>query len=133
MLNPFELNKTRELTFSPEHPDDAERAMVLLGGLPDLSVEQASPCVLRVSYNLHNYTLEGIEAALTEEGFHLDHSLLHSVGRKVIYYCEDTTCHNMDIPVHPTKMNQQAVFSTAYEHQHQSDNTNIPSEVRDFK
>lgn len=133
MLNPFELHKTREITFSSEHPDDAARAQLLLIGLPDLTVEQTAPCVLKVSYNLHNYTLEGIEAAMVEEGFRLDHSLLHSIGRKVIYYCEDTTCHNLDIPVHPTKMNQQTVFSSAYEHQHHADNDDIPTELRDLK
>lgn len=134
MINPFELDKTRDLNFSPEHPGESEKAFYLLSGLPDLRVEKTDrPNVLSIAYNLHHYTLEGIETALGEEGFHLDHSLLHGIGRKVVYYCEDTTCHNMDIPVHPTKMNQQAVFSSAYEHQHHSDGADLIPEMRDFK
>lgn len=134
MINPFELDKQRDIVFSNEPPEQLEQAYLLLSGLPNCKVEYGNtPNTLRVTYNLHNYTLEGLENALTEEGFHLDHSLLHSIGRKVIYYCEDTTCHNMEIPVHPTKKNEREVFVKAYDQQPHGDHDDIPPELREYK
>lgn len=134
MINPFELDKQRDIVFSNEPPEQLEQAYLLLSGLLNCKVEYGNtPNTLRVTYNLHNYTLEGLENALTEEGFHLDHSLLHSIGRKVIYYCEDTTCHNMEIPVHPTKKNEREVFVKAYDQQPHGDHDDIPPELREYK
>lgn len=135
MVDPFELNKQRDIVFSGEPPGQIERAYQLLSGLPGCKVELNSTAAnaLRVFYNLHDYTLEGLESGLTEEGFHLDHSILHSIGRKVIYYCEDTVCHNLDIPVHPTKKNEREVFVKAYEHEPHGDHDDTPPELRDYK
>lgn len=134
MINPFELDKQRDIVFSDEAPEQLEQAYLLLSGLPNCKVEYGDgPNRLRVSYNLRDYTLEGLESALTEEGFHLDHSLLHSIERKVIYYCEDTTCHNMEIPVHPTKENEREVFVKAYEQESHGDHDDIPPELREYK
>ena len=102
--------------------------------MPDCRVEYGhAPNTLLVSYNLHNYTLEGLENGLTEEGFHLDSSMLHSIGRKVIYYCEDTICHNLDIPLHPTKKNEREVFVEAYDHKAHGDHDDTPPELRDYR
>lgn len=134
MINPFELNKQRNIVFSAEPAGQIDRAYHLLSGLPDCKVEyDDSPNTLRVSYSLLNYTLEGLEKALVEEGFVLDHSLLHTIGRKIIYYCEDTTCHNMDIPEHPTKKNEREVFVKAYEHKPHGDHDDTPPESRKYK
>jgi hypothetical protein len=134
MINPFELEKQREIVFSAEPPDQLERALVLLAGLPNCKVELGSlPNSLRVSYNLRDYTLEGLEDALTEQGFELDHGMLHGIGRKVIYYCEDTTCHNMDIPTHPTKKNERDVFVQAYGHEPHGDHDDTPPELREYR
>ncbi|BBI98626.1 hypothetical protein FGKAn22_03190 [Ferrigenium kumadai] len=134
MINPFELDKQRDIVFSDGHPEQLEQAYLLLSGLPNCKVAYGDgPHTLQVSYNLRDYTLEGLENALIEEGFHLDHSLLHSIGRKVIYYCEDTTCHNMEIPVHPTKKNEREVFMKAYDQQPHGDHDDIPPELREYK
>ena len=134
MINPFDLDKQRELIFSTEPPGQAEQAYLLLSGLPNCVVKRGdTPNSLRISYNLHDYTLEGLETALIEEGFHFDNSLLHSISRKIIYYCEDTTCHNMDIPVHPTKQNQRGIFIKAWEEQPHGDRDETPSELRDYR
>ena len=134
MSDPSELNKRRDIAFSAEPPGQIERAYQLLSGLPDCKVEYSdTPNTLRVSYNLYNYTIEGLENGLTEEGFHLDHGMLHSIGRKVIYYCEDTTCHNLDIPVHPTKKNEREVFVKAYNQELHGDHDDTPPELRDYK
>lgn len=133
-INPFELDKQRDIVFNGEPPEQLERAYLLLSGLPNCKVEYGpAPNTLRVFYNLHDYTLEGLERALTEEGLHLDHSLLHSIGRQIIYYCEDTSCHNLEIPEHPTKQNQSEVFVKAYEHQLHGDHDDTPPELREYK
>lgn len=134
MIDSLGLNKQRDIVFSAEPPGQTERACQLLSGLPDCEVEYAdTPNTLRVSYNLHNYTLEGLENGLTEEGFHLDDSMLHNVERKIIYYCEDTICHNLDIPSHPTKKNEREVFVKAYSQEPHGDHDDTPPELREYK
>lgn len=134
MTESFEPSKQRDIIFSAAPPGQVERAYQLLSGLPNCEVEYGNtPNTLRVSYNLHNYTLEGLENGLTKEGFTLDHNLLHSIGRKIIYYCEDTACHNLDIPMHPTKKNEREVFVNAYGHEPHGDSDDTPAELRDYK
>lgn len=133
MINPFELSKQRNIVFAAEPPGQIERAYQLLSGLPGCKAERGdSPNLLRVSYNLHNHTLEGLESGLAEKGFRLDHSLLRKIRRKVIYYCEDTICHNLDIPAYPTKIIQHEVFVKAYEHEPHGDHDDISPELRNY-
>jgi len=134
MLDAADLNKQREIVFGAEPAGQLDRAYKLLSGLPHCNVEYGdSPNTLRVSYNLRHYTLNGLEEGLTEEGFHLDHSPLHSIGRKVIYYCEDTACHNLDIPVQSTKKFQREVFVKAYDHEPHGDHDDTPPELREYR
>lgn len=134
MSDTSEPIKRRDILFSEEPPGQVERAFRLLSGLPGCKVEYDNiPNTLHVSYNLHDYTLEGLENGLTEEGFHLDHSMLRAIERKVIYYCEDTICHNLDIPVHPTKQNEREVFIRAYDQEPHGDHDETPPELRDYK
>lgn len=135
MVNTLELNKQREIAFDTEPAGQLSKAFLLLSGLTGCTVEYSeTPNTLRISYSLADYTLEGLEHALIEEGFTLDHSsLLKSIERKIIYYCEDTICHNMDIPTHPTKMNERNVFAKAYEQESHGDQDDTPPELRDCK
>lgn len=134
MTDSFELDKQHDIVFSTEPPGQVERAYRLLAGLSDCKVEFSNtPNALRVSYNLHNYTLEGLENGLAAEGFQLDNSMLHSIARKVIYYCEDTICHNLDIPLHPTKKNEREVFVEAYDQKAHGDHDDTPPELRDYR
>ena len=134
MIDQSELDKQRDIVFSTAPPGQVDRAYKLLAGLPGCKVEYGdTPNILRVSYNLRQYTLNGLEQGLTEEGFHLDHSPLHSIGRQVIYYCEDTACHNLDIPVHTTKKSEREVFVQAYDHELHGDHDDTPPELRDYK
>lgn len=134
MIDSPGLNKQRDIVFSAEPPGQVERAYQLLSGLPDCAAEHGdTPNTLRVSYNLYNYTLEGLENGLTEAGFHLDDSILHNVERKIIYYCEDTICHNLDIPSHPTKNNERDVFVKAYSQESHGDHDDTPPELREYK
>ncbi len=134
MIDPSELDRQHDIVFSAEPPDQIGRAYRLLSGLPGCKVEYSDTAnALRISYNLHDYTLEGLENGLAEEGFHLDHGVLHDIGRKVIYYCEDTVCHNLDIPAHPTKQNTREVFVMAYDHKPHGDHDDTPPELRDYR
>ena len=138
MINPFESRKQREIVFAASevaaHANQIEQAYMLLVGLPNCVVQHSSkPNTLLVSYSLEDYTLEGLERALEKEGFQLDHSLLHSIGRKIIYYCEDTTCHNMDIPDHPTKKREKEVFVKVYDQHLHGDHDDTPPESRKYK
>ena len=134
MIDSVDLNKRRDIVFSAEPPGQIARAFQLLSGLPDCKVEYGdTPLALRVSYNLRHYTLEGLENGLAEEGFHLDHSPLHSIARQIVYYCEDTLCHNLDIPAYPTKKNEREVFIKAYDHELHGDHDDTPPELRDYR
>ncbi|MGC2049497.1 MAG: hypothetical protein WA635_12910 [Gallionella sp.] len=134
MTDSPELEKQRDIVFSQDPPGQIDRAYQLLSGLPDCMVDYSdTPNALRVSYNLGHYTLEGLEHALTEEGFRLDHSMLRSIERNVIYYSEDTICHNMDIPMQFTKENIREIFVKAYEHEPHGDHDDTPPELRDCK
>lgn len=134
MTDSSELEKHREIVFSEDPPGQADRAHQLLSGLPNCKIEFGdTPNSLRVSYNLELYTLEGLEHALTEEGFRLDHSMLRSIERNVIYYSEDTICHNMDIPMQYTKKKIREIFVKAYEQEPHGDHDDTPPELRDYK
>lgn len=134
MINPFEMHKVREIVFAHTQDKQLQRAFDLLSGLANLRVESSPKLnTLVVRYSIEHYTLEGLERALEAEGFQLDHSMLHGIARKVIYYCEDTTCHNMDIPVHPTKKNEKNVFVKAYDQHLHGDHDEHPPERRSYK
>ena len=134
MANLSELDKQREIIFSPAPEGQLERAREFLSGLPDCSVVYlGAENTLSVAYNLQQHTLEELESLLVEKGFQLDHSVLRNIERNIIYYCEDTICHNMDVPAHRTKKNEREVFIQAYEHEPHGDLDESPPELRDYK
>lgn len=134
MNTPFDLEKKRELWFAAEPAGQADRALSLLSGLPNLKVFQTPVShILEIHYNLRDYTLSGLEHALGQEGFHLDHSFLHHVSRNIIYYCEDTTRHNMEIRGHVTKKNEKEVFvEVCGQHSH-AEQAGKPPELREYE
>ncbi len=134
MANSSELDKHHDIFFSPQPEGQLERARRFLSELDGCTVNDTEgQHSLTVSYNLHRHTLEELESKLIENGFHLDNSVLRNIERNIIYYCEDTICHNMDVPVHPTKKNEREVFIKAYEQEPHGDADNIPSELRELK
>lgn len=128
MPNTTDLNKQRDIVFSSLPSAQLERAYQFLSNLAGCKVElRNSENTLRVTYNLQQHTLEELETLLTDAGFQLDHSMLHNIERNVIYYCEDTICHNLEVPEHPTKQNEREVFVKAYEQESHGDNDgNLP-------
>jgi len=129
-----DLHKRHDIVFTAEPAGQVERAYKILSGLPGCIVDYShNPNALQVSYSLKQYTLEGLESGLSNEGFHLDHSPLHSISRQIIYYCEDITCHNFNIPVYQTKKYEKEVFINAYDHELHGDHDDTPPEFRDYK
>jgi hypothetical protein len=135
MPNPSDMHKQRELVFATSTADQVTRAYILLQGVSDCHVEYSPKAhTLLIRYSLEHYTLAGFEHALSEQGFVLDHSLLHRISRQVIYYCEDTELHNMDVPNHPTKKQEKEIFIQAYARRlHGDQDPTTAPELRHYK
>jgi hypothetical protein len=134
MTDSLNLHQQHDIVFGANPPDQLARAYHILSGLPDCKIEYSNtPNALHVSYSLRHYTREGLENGLTEEGFQLDRSPLHVITRRIIYYCEDTICHNLNIPAYPTKKNEREVFVQVYDHEPHGDRDDTPPELRDYK
>lgn len=131
---PFETDKQRELFFAAEPPGQTERAFELLKGLDDLNVERGSqPNSLIVSYNLVDYSLDGLEHALLEQGFCFDEGMLQQIGKTLIHYCEDVQYHNLNTPEHKTKGRQREIFVKLYDQHPHGDHDDTPQDLRKDK
>ena len=129
-MQPCDLVKTRELAFNLTPPGQAERALRLLEGLEGLSVSPLAERVLQVRYHLCEYTLEGLESALTAQGFHLDGSVLWRIKRALAYYCEGVQRRN--VAANPPDIKSQAFIQTYEQHLH-GDRDETPEEWRSYK
>ena len=95
---PEELIKQREIDFVEPHPcpNQAGVAASLLDGMDGiLAVETIGSTRLLVTYQLPLLSLETIEEALAEIGFHLDASLMSKLRRAMVNYMEETQCANL--------------------------------------
>lgn len=134
------MNKTQEavvehdLFFAAEPAGQLERAQSLLGGLGNLKIEKTTDANrLRISYSLHDYSLEGLEAALKKAGFCFKENLLDKLGRTFIYYCEEVQYHNLNTPEHLTKSNTPVIFAKLYENHPHGDHDDTPKDLRENK
>lgn len=92
------LIKHREIIFFNLHPDPAQahNAMLLFSDLTGIvHQELLDPHRLRVSYDIRHITLQALEEALTEVGFHLDNSLMSKLKRALYYYTEEVQRENI--------------------------------------
>lgn len=134
MQDTVDMQKRHELFFAAEPPGQAERALELLKGLEGLRVEPGSqPDSLLVSYNLLDYSMEGLENALVKEGFYLDGSIWHGIGRKLVHYSEEMQYHNLNTPERKTKAREREIFANAYGHHPHGDHDDTPEELREYK
>ena len=134
MNNPFELLKTRELFFSVEPSSQVSQAYLLLSGMENMKVEMGTVAnSLIIHYSLEHYTHEGLENALTKEGFHFKETLLDKVHKHMVHYCEDVQCHNLTTPEHPTKKNESEVFAKVYGHQQHESHDELRKDLREYK
>jgi hypothetical protein len=134
MLDPVGTQKQHELFFSADPPGQAECALELLKGMEGLRVEPGpQPNSLLVSYCLLDYSMEGLETALVNEGFRLDGSVWHAIGRKLVHYCEEMQYHNLSTPERKTKSREREIFVNAYEHHPHGDHDDTPEDLREYK
>ncbi len=89
--------KQHEIHFrnvNPNANDARETLRLLLGVQGIVNIQALTPDCVQVRYDLRQITLQVIESALTEVGFHLDNSLLSKMKRALFYYTEETQLVN---------------------------------------
>ena len=129
---PCDLEKDREIVFHALPPGQAERALVLLEGLDGLMVAVGPDGNrLLVRYHICEYTLEGLEMALSSQGFHLDNSLLSKLKRSLAYFCESVQRQN--VAANEPDIKSQQAFIKVYERHLHGDRDDTPEEWRDYK
>ena len=125
--------KHRELHFSKLHPGQVEQAFVLLSGLDGITVAPgAASNGISVWYEITDYTMRGLEAALIDQGFHLDNGLMSKLVRALVYFVEDTQLRNMRQPERLLKKSH-TVYSKAWENHPHGDHDDTPTDLREQK
>lgn len=131
-MRPSDLEKIREIVFHDLPAGQAGRARVLLEGLEGLIVNDgADERRLVVRYNVCEYTLEGLEAALASQGFHLDNSLMSKLLRALAYFCEGVQRRN--VAANEPDIKSQQAFMKVYERHLHGDSDDTPEEWRSYK
>lgn len=125
--------KEREIRFAKLPPDQPARALAFLGGLQNLELAPIPDrFALRVAYVLAEYSLEELENALRNAGFHLSNSLYSKFSRALAYYCEETQLHTMESPQRLIKKSNEA-YVQAWNHHPHGDKDDTPMELRHDK
>lgn len=128
-----DIHKVRELYFHATPPGQVDEAYRLLSGISGLEVTRsARPFCLIVRYDVHEYTLEGLENALTAQGFHLSGTLLVKLRRALVYYCESVQRANHQAPERQTKQSHK-IYVRAWEQHPHGDSDTTPEEWREYR
>ena len=131
-MRPCDLEKSREIVFHALPTGQAARALVLLEGLDGLLVSIGpNGTSLLVRYHICEYTLEGLETALSSQGFHLDNSLFNKLKRALAYFSESVQRRNVEAN-EPDIKSQQAFIKVYEQHLH-GDRDETPEEWRGYK
>lgn len=129
---PTDLDKNRDIVFHALPEGQAEKARHLLHGLDGIQAEIGDrPNVLNIRYSIFYYTLEGLESALSEQGFHLDNSLLSKFKRALAYFVEKVQRENLTANKPDAK--SQQIFMKVYEQHLHGDKDETPEEWRTYK
>ena len=125
-----DTERTRQLSFTRLPAGQAKEAFILLQDLPHLSVlSTVGDTGLLIRYELPFYTLERIEYALIDQGFHLDNALFTKLKRSLIYYLEYVQCQNLSQPEQSER--SRRIFAQVYEHHAHGDHDATPPELRE--
>jgi hypothetical protein len=125
--------KHRELRFSPLRPGQVEQAFVLLSGLDGLAVAPGTAVNgISVWYEITDYSMRGLEAALIDQGFHLENTLMCKLVRALVYFVEDTQLRNMRQPERLLKKSHE-VYSKAWDNHPHGDRDDTPMDLRQDK
>jgi hypothetical protein len=131
-MRPCDLEKIREIVFHDLPAGQAERAHLLLQDLEGLIVTRGGDgCRLLVRYSVCEYTLEGLETALAQQGFHLDNSLLSKLRRAMAYFCENVQRRN--VAANEPDIKSQQAFMKVYESHLHGDRDDTPEEWRRYR
>ena len=130
---PCDLEKNREIVFHPLPPGQVERALSLLDGMEGLFLQIPTdrPHCLVVRYHVCEYTLEGLETALSNQGFHLDNSLMSKLRRALAYFCESVQRRN--VAANEPDIKSQQAFMKVYDRHLHGDRDDTPEEWRGYK
>lgn len=127
------LIKQRELRFRAMPPGQTERAVTALERLPGLKISPGPrPLSLAIEYSVVDYSLELIENALRDAGFHLDNSLYIKLVRALVYFSEETQRHTISAPERLIKRSNE-VYMTVYDQHPHGDHDDTPVELREYK
>ncbi|MBU2641538.1 MAG: hypothetical protein Q8M84_12495 [Thiobacillus sp.] len=131
-MRPCDLEKERVIVFHDLPLGQVGRALRLLEGMDGLTVlAGAGPNHLLIRYSVCEYTLEGLESALSSQGFHLDNSLLSKLQRALAYFCESVQRRN--VAANEPDIKSQQAFVKVYERHLHGDRDETPEEWRDYK
>ena len=89
--------KYREIHFCSIHadPDQAHSAVFIINDLHGVLMSHAlNNHRIKIAYDLERITLIEIEDVLSNEGFHLDNSILAKIKRSIVFYCEEASREN---------------------------------------
>ena len=117
-----DLIKQRQIGFNEMHPDpnQAQTAADMLSGVTGILEARAeSPAVLSLRYDVLQVTLEEIEIALIETGFHVSNTLMFKLRRALSYYTEEVQRANHGL-VRGDSNCTQKIFIDHYQRQNHS-------------
>jgi len=127
------LIKERQIRFASFPPGQTAQALQSLRMLKGLVVSEGGrDRSLTVRYSVLDYSLEGLEDALREAGFHLDNSLYFKLVRALVYFCEETQRHNLESPERLIKQSNEVYIKVYDQHPH-GDHDDTPLELREYK
>ena len=108
--------KYREINFcSLLPPDQAQQAILVLSDIQGIdNLRLVNLYQLSISYDIRHISLQIIEDALQEIGFHLDNSLLFKLKRSLYYYTEDVQRHNLGVGEKGSQ-NTRQIFINRYQ------------------
>ena len=131
---PVALRKERSVLFAKLPPGQVPEACDFLRKVERLEVEpHVERRAVEVAYDLREHSLEELETALEDKGFHLDSTLLSKLMRALIYYVEETQMHNLDAPQRLLKNTQNEAYTHAWERHPHGDHDDTPPEWREYK
>ena len=130
-----ELYKSRIIQFCRFHPepDQAHSAALWLKDVAGIqNARRLTPHALSVVYDLRRVTLQGLEQALLELGYHLDNSLLCKLKRALFHYTEETQRENLAV-IHEGQTTQREVFVNRYQQRPHGCRDPRPEYLREYQ
>ena len=129
-----DLIKTREIHFRNVNPaaNDARDALSLLLGAHGIDhIHALTEDCIQVRYDIRQVTLQALENALIEVGFHLDNNLLIKMKRSLFYYAEETQLMNLG-QNHDQASSTQDVFVNSYQQRQHGCRDTRPEYLRHY-